>query len=303
MFSFLRTRNAIRTISDYGDYPLVEIQGDLLKALQQCELEMLRDINRVCFQKKIDLMVGGGSLLGTVRHQGFIPWDDDIDLMLHREQVGQFVEAIRREYADRYTVQYLSDDMACGFIKIRKKGTTYVELGDELVPQNNGVYLDIFIIEHIPDGELLSKWFGFCCNLRLYIATSVYMYRYTSEQCRNAMRTSRDADRNYRFRSALGFLFSWRSPSEWFISNDRFFSRYQGKKTRRVSIITGRGHYFGEMFPKEVYEKTIELPFEDLIVQAPERYKTYLNQMYGPDYMELPPEGKREHHFVVKIEL
>ena len=303
MFSFLRTRDVLHQFLGQSDNGLIRVEGELLEKLQLTELEMLRDVNSLCRRENIDLMAGGGTLLGAVRHKGFIPWDDDIDLMIRREQVERFTELVRRELSDRYELQYLDDDMAFGFIKIRKKGTTYVEAGDPDGPMTNGVYLDVFISENVPDGALAYKLFGLACNARLYIATSVNMYENTDPAYRELVRRDRDAERNFRFRAALGRLFSWRSAGGWFCANDRFFSRYRSRRTRRVSIITGRGHYFGETFPREVYDQVTDLPFADLTVKAPARYETYLRQMYGANYMEVPPVEKREHHYVAKIEL
>lgn len=301
--SFLRTRNVLHGFLQKNNKALICIEGEQLQALQACELEMFRDINDLCFRENIPLMVGGGTLLGAVRHKGFIPWDDDIDLMLPRSYVDRFVKLVKSEFADRYTMQYHDGRMTNGFMKIRKKGTTYIEVGEETLPENNGVYLDVFIIENVPDQPLYNKLYGYLCNLRLYIATSVLIRQSTSDAYWTLLRQNKDAERNYKFRSALGFFFSWRNFDGWFRSNDKFFSRYSDRTTKRVSIITGRGHYFGEMFPREVYAETCELPFEDMTVKAPRQYTTYLRQMYGENYMQLPPEDKREHHYVIDMKL
>lgn len=301
--SFIRTRDILHRVLKDSSIKLVKVEGQLLKELQKCEWNMLYEINTICFENGIDLMMGGGSLLGTIRHQGFIPWDDDIDLMIRREQVKKFIWLLENNVSDKYNIQYNSSDMQCSFIKIRKKETTYIELGDENIPAQNGVYLDVFIIENIPDNIIKRTFFGIRCNLRLYIASSVSMYYNSSNEYREIMHKSIESEINYIIRTFLGFIFSWRKPSDWFIHNNKFFSRYHEQKTKMVSIISGRGHFWGEMFPKTIFEEMIDMKFEELIVKVPKEYKTYLQQMYGDNYMQVPPVEKREHHYVKAIKL
>lgn len=302
---FLSARNVISENIISVDQQIKAIEHDDLKKLQECELSMLRDVNAICKQHDLHLMLGGGTLLGAVRHKGFIPWDDDIDLMIMRHEVDTLIQLVEDHLSDQYEIQYAHDDYEhyMSFIKIRKKDTTYIEMGYEHLPNADGVYLDIFIIENIPDHKLARNWFGLVCNFLLFLGPSLIFFEFESKIEKKLYGSSFKGKLLYQARKCLGFLFSWKSVYEWYAIMDHYFAKYKNlHQSRMVTIPTGRRHYFGEMLPRHYFSEFVLLPFEDLEVYAPVAYKEYLVNLYGKRYMELPPVEKREKHYVVDFD-
>ena len=155
----LSTFDVFKQVDSEG---LIEVTGEKLCALQGVLLQMLRDVDSVCSRHGIPYTLGGGSCLGAVRHQGFIPWDDDLDINMTREGYRRFAEAYGAELQEKY---WLHDcertpgyDLA--FPRLRLKGTT-VRTRDDFDNQECGAYIDIFIIDNAPSNALLRNAHGF----------------------------------------------------------------------------------------------------------------------------------------------
>lgn len=125
-----------------------------LRKLQLIELEMLLEVDRICRENKIRYMISSGTLLGAVRHKGFIPWDDDLDTYMLREDFEKFCEEWNKDAdKDKFFLQtYKTDpEYRWGYAKIRRKGTEYLRDGQEAIKCMSGVSMDIFILDYIPD--------------------------------------------------------------------------------------------------------------------------------------------------------
>mgnify|MGYP004649564897 CR=1 FL=1 len=127
-----------------------------LRRLQLIELEMLLEVDRICRKNKIKYMISSGTLLGAVRHKGFIPWDDDLDTYMLREDFEKFCAAWEQD-ADKnsfFLQTYKTDpEYRWGYAKIRRKGTEYLRDGQEAIKCMSGVSMDIFILDNIPDSR------------------------------------------------------------------------------------------------------------------------------------------------------
>ena len=123
-----------------------------LRKLQLIELEMLLEVDRICRENKIRYMISSGTLLGAVRHKGFIPWDDDLDTYMLREDFEKFCEEWNKDAdKDKFFLQtYKTDpEYRWGYAKIRRKGTEYLRDGQEAIKCMSGVSMDIFILDYI----------------------------------------------------------------------------------------------------------------------------------------------------------
>ena len=129
-----------------------QISNEELKKLQRIELEMLIELDRICRKHQVSYSLDGGTLLGAVRHKGFIPWDDDIDVIMLRPEYEKFRSACERELDQtRFFLQdYKSDPhYRWGYEKLRRLGTEHIRLGQESLKQRTGVFLDIFVADQI----------------------------------------------------------------------------------------------------------------------------------------------------------
>lgn len=271
------------------------------KALKGLLLEMYQDIIRFCDEHHIVIMLGGGSVLGSVRHNGFIPWDDDLDLMMSRADYIKFAESFEKYMGDKYEL-FIPDGkhkITNLFMKISRKGTLEEDIFTAGSPVKTGVSIDVFPMEYAPKNVVVRRIKGLFSNVFAYTAVSVYMFQNRSEEMKLAYSGTWKARTNYNIRLCLGALCSFRSYEKWYLSFDRFV---QTKEDSGIyTIPTGRRHYDGEVQPTEVFFPPREAEFEGQKAYVPRQVELYLERLYG-NYMELPPEEEREKHFYTKIQ-
>ena len=130
-----------------------ELTPEELKALQACFLEIIKDIDRVCQEHGLCYMAAGGTALGSVRHKGFIPWDDDVDILMPREDLNRFVELFEECMGDKYELTTPNSDkyqLESMISAVYKKNTLKAAFLDYNTPFPKGVHIDIFAIESVP---------------------------------------------------------------------------------------------------------------------------------------------------------
>lgn len=130
-----------------------------LRKLQLIELEMLLELDRICRKHNIRYFLADGTVLGAVRHKGFIPWDDDLDTRMSRSEFEKFCKVCETELdTSRFFLQTDKTDpeYRWGYAKIRRKGTEYLRAGQEAIKCMTGVSIDIFVIDNVPDSRLAA---------------------------------------------------------------------------------------------------------------------------------------------------
>lgn len=280
--------------------PLSEEERSKLK---RTLLDMTKEIDSVCRKYNIKMFLAGGSLLGAVRHGGFIPWDDDVDFGMTREDYSKFISIFHEELGDKYYLRCPNSPSPNGnrFMQIFKKGTVLETVEGNTPLQPKCVLLDVFPYDAVPDNLIHRIIKGLWCNGLMIIASSVTDYTYPNDEYKRMMSKSFSGQMLRIAMSVIGFLFSWRSPAKWFNTVDKAIQ--YNKLSHYITSATGRRHYFGEMFPTDVFLPLQEIKFENLTLYAPADPDTYLRHNYGEDFMTPPPEGKRESHFVKRLEL
>lgn len=296
----LSTNNLFKKVKTLGR---VEITGDLLLQLQGVLLEMLSDFSAVCEKYGFYYSLCGGTALGAVRHRGFIPWDDDVDVFMHRKDLDEFYKVYEKELADKYDLHSceVTPELGIPIIRLLKKGTTLV-LHDTLDSKEKGVFIDICLLENAPDNRILrtlhgigSLYYGFCVScVRFYYKRDLYRKQFV------------DADEYVKSeiekKIKIGRLFSWRTLDKWTLKYSKWNALCKNNESEYVVCPTGMKHYFGELFPRNIYMKTTPVLFENKTFQIIKEYDWALTRLYG-DYMQIPPEDKRESHFVIDIKL
>lgn len=277
---------------------LHELTQEELHDLQMCFLEILKDIDRVCKEHNICYMAAGGTCLGSVRHQGFIPWDDDVDILMPREDLNRFVKLFDRCLGDKYEMtspnsQYQLESMISAVYKKNTLKQSFLSLN---TPFPKGVHIDIFAIESVPMNPVARRIKGTVAMGLQYIAVSTLFYTYRSREKKEFFFQTLAGKINYCLRVTVGFLFSFRPYEKWGNLFDRFV---RGKKdTDLWGVPTDTRHYFGHIMPKSVYYPPIQGPFEDMMLNLPRDTDTYLKNQYG-DYMTIPPVEEREKHWSI----
>ena len=277
-----------------------KLTDEVLKRLQHELLLMLIDVKYVCDKYNIDYMLSGGTMLGAIRHQGFIPWDDDIDIMMLRHEYEKFVDKFEKEFPEKYIVakplsnpRYLSK-----MVKIYKRGTTYIEIPTAGVGGMDMIFIDLFIIENVPAPGLRRKIKSTIYDFAFKASSVCIEYLYPSPIIESKAKQIAELSDYYKFRKRMGCVFAHVGGIKFYLWICERLGN-QKKKTGWLGIPSGIS-YEKEIFPETVYMKLTTKSFCGIEVKVPDDYDTYLNNLYG-NYMEIPPENKREYHVAYKI--
>lgn len=284
------------------DY-LKPIKEEDAKALKALLLDMYKDIATLCDKHGLVYMMGGGTCLGTIRHHGYIPWDDDLDLMMPRASYEELISCLSKgELGDMYEYDTPNATKDCKntFLKIYRKHTFNVEITSETAPGPKGIYIDIFPMDYAPKNITRRKLKGLLSDFLQAVCTCVLYAQYPSKKYKEFMSLDPEALKRYKQRMFIGKMFGIIPHRKWVWWFDQFNAHT--KETGLMTIPTGRKHYFGETQPSSVFLPTQKAKFEGLEVNVPADYDAYLTALYR-DYMSIPPVEKRERHFVYKFSL
>lgn len=247
-----------------------------LKAVWAVELDLLEEFMRICAKYGIKYQIFGGSLLGAIRHKGYIPWDDDLDIALTREEYRRFLEVAPKELKEPYFLQTaLSDRMFFfGTARLRNSLTTGVIDWFDRPEYNNGIYIDLYVL----DGQAMTWWQNFFRSKLKWFAEKLLM---ASTYLGKASWSKRLF---YNMIRPFASLFSYETRYAFY---ERQLMRYN-KDAAILSQVTHGDYTYKYRIRKEHWESTTMVPFEWLMVPAPADYDSVLKGIYG-DYKKLPP--------------
>lgn len=282
----------------------IEISGDILLDVQRVLAMILEDVVAACEESGARYTLSGGTCLGAVRHQGFIPWDDDLDLNIVHEDFANLRSVLEKRYPGKYSFQVpgatSSYDLA--FPRIRLNGTVVRTRDDFDRPSEEcGLYVDVFYLENVPNNGVLRKLHGLG-SMGLGFLYSCRRFAAYSEQYKALLGNDSEALKAFAFKERLGKLVSFWSTDRWTKAWDDWNSNCHGE-TDYLTIPVGRKHYFGELHPRAVFFPVSEGVFGGLRVALPGKAQDYLTKLYGSDYMTPPAVGDREVHSVFEFDL
>ena len=260
-----------------------------LRQLQLCELEILDEFVRICEKHNLQYYLVGGTLLGAVRHQGFIPWDDDIDVAMPREDYDRFAEISVKELAPQYFYQCPETDphYFLTYAKLRRNGTEVYEERFKDAKFHKGVFIDIFPLDFCPRP-------GLVCHF-LFNVLAVMNYRGQVD--------SGEPYEPYREISGkIGYgVLRLFSPGGLVGLRKRFLRLSRGlSKKIYIACYTGAYGYQKEVFPVDWFQAGRKLSFEGRRFLAPIACEQLLSRSYGEAYLSLPPEEDRKQHTLVE---
>lgn len=251
--------------------------NDNLRGLQKKELSILKEIDIICRNHGIDYWLDGGTCLGAIRHEGFIPWDDDIDIAIRLEDLPRFIECAQKELPENLFVQTMKSDPSSRLhiTKVRDLNSFYVEFRDDFSrPYQKGVFVDIFPFIEYPSANM--KWMK---HIILAICRS------------KAILT-------------VQHYYSLRSFVEFFYFGAKYVLNSMLWKC--LCVCCAKGKYYGNVVENNGYGivhrydsvfPTSKVKFEDAEFNAPHNPDAYLKDLYR-NYMQLPPEDKRKVHSI-----
>ena len=272
-----------------------------LTAVHQANLKMLKEIDRICRKHQIQYMLDAGTLLGAVRHKGFIPWDDDVDLVFTRENYERFAQVVRKE---------LPEGMELLEPRQLQGGNAFYDLTPRIIYVNsqthedgeemkfyggglNHLWVDLFILDKLPENKAAAAFTRF---LQMAVYGLAMGHRYRLDYSKYSLM-------NKIFVAALAAI------------GKRIPMRTIRGLQRRVSVKDNKGksrlRYYSNYQPDYLYvtlneewiKETVDLPFEDTMLMAPKGWNQVLTWIYG-DYQKLPPEEKRvPTHSSIEIQI
>ena len=266
------------------------LSSEELRKLQLVLLEMLTELDRICNKHNIRYCIIAGTMLGAVRHKGFIPWDDDLDVAMTRSEYERFREACKTELdVDKFFFQDNTTDphYPWGYGRLRRLGSDFVRVGQEHLKMKTGIFLDVFPLDSVPDFPPLRGLFTAYCFLLRKILYS---------------RVGAVSEKNKTKRFFYCLLRN--IPSVWvFKQLSRLHCYGRGRNTKYVRILTfptPKGRPYGYL--RKWYVNLSSIEFEGRAFPCAKDWDEYLTYKFG-DYMTLPPPEQRHWHPVSKFNL
>lgn len=268
-------------------------EGDAVMAaishLQRIELDILLDVAKACRELGIEFFLGEGTLLGAIRHGGFIPWDDDIDLIMRRSEYERFLELAPAHLGSKYAVQHSStvEGYWSPFVKVRlvEGDQQYRQAHIAHLSADNGPLIDIFPVEYVPRDRgpglrLQAKY--------IRILRTILMLKLKAKESTDW--------KKWLMRLAGGLL------TTRFIHRqlDWAFKLHDGERQPYMANLASYHPLHCQVVPTEVYDQMVTVKFEGHDMPVPAGYDQLLTTIYG-DYLTPPPEHQRviKHKFVL----
>ena len=289
---------SLKTIED-GHNGLHIVTDDELAKLKKVLLDMTSFIKEVCDKNGIEWGLTGGNALGAIRHKGFIPWDDDVDICMTRENFRKFAAAFPSKEQDRYELLLPGDkDNYWHFPRVYDTKTVCTTL--QVVGRGTGVPIDIIIIEDMYDNKIHDFLHGVRGTFYLFVISCLATHKRKKTYFKYG---NAELKRKVQLRDAFSVFFRWRSIEKWIAVADKFFGKVHNPNSKRVCCPYGAQHFFGEIYRRKDMCRFVMMPFEDREYPVFKGVHRIMKQRFGEDYMQLPPEDKREKHSFIRLDL
>ena len=263
---------------------------ELLQHIKDVELLILKDFIEICEENDIGYYLWFGTEIGAVRHQGFIPWDDDIDVVMFREDYEKLLKVMEEKDCEKYTIldSRYDEHYFFQFGRISLNGTHWTEFWDDEVPFKLGLHVDLFILDKVPKNKFkrfiyMRRCLIFC---KLYAISTIKFYDYNKifvlalNLCHNIF-------------NKIGL-----TPKYFQKRSLKLFRKYENTESEYIADLTMNELPY---FKISDFKPAKKVKFEDLDVFVANNQDATLGQIFG-DYMQLPPEEERVAHILNEID-
>ena len=263
---------------------------DTVKSVQEKILETMKYIDQLCRKNGIVYYIMGGTALGAIRHGGFIPWDDDLDIFMTPSDYEKFKACFEKENSEQFILQeWRTTPDYLEYAKVRMNGTTFIEeCYKDRLDMHHGIYVDIMILHKVPESKFIQK-------LVYYESKFVTLYALSQRNWKPKSRAQELVLKSLKLmpKKLMAKLFYRRIYKYDNLENGFKYCYWITPAKFRNGL-----------FDKSFFESPVDIPFEDTVLLGSEKIREYLTYRYG-DYMKLPSESERlaaVHAFVFDTE-
>lgn len=285
---------------EWNDESLAKFKGELLSIAE--------DFIAVCEKHNLTYVLAYGSALGAVRHQGFIPWDDDLDINMPRKDFNKFLEICEKEMGDKYFIRAVmkGDRVAVPTIHIRKKNTRYVNFSDIVKMQREpeemrGIYIDVAAFENAPNNKYLRKLDGIVNLGILFIMSCIEISESICYLKKLGVALNPEEKTALRLKNVVGSIFGLVPLYKWYKFYDWYASKNKNDESEFVCAYCGFKNIRKSTYLRSNIVEPVKFNFEGRKWNVPKDFDYYLKICYK-DYMKLPPLENRKVHPVFELE-
>lgn len=294
----ISTKSIYKNICNSGEGK--ELSKEELLLLQDHLIKMYRDIEKVCSNHNIEICLAYGNVIGALRHNGWIPWDDDLDIHMIREDYEKFLSIYSKELPSQYKVSsYLTEGGSYArFAKIIDTSTVFVGLAGEKT-SDSGCFVDIFPIDHVYNHPMRNKIKRYWSLFLMYTAGSVMQVERKSPKYKRLMFRSKAGKTNWYIRQVWGRIFSFINYRKW----NEYIEKFGiNNNSEYIHIIADQKNCY------KPTKKDLIIPFKSIDlpgigrVNIPNKPEEYLEKNYG-DWRKIPDDSDKWHHYVSEIRI
>ena len=266
---------------------LKDYNNDDLKHLQRVELKILKDVISICENHNLKYYAYGGTALGAIRHGGFIPWDDDVDIVMFRDDYEKLLKIMETELSDEYYVlNFRKQKYYCySFTEVCLKGTSFHNLDEYILQYDKGICIDIFPLDNVPKSRLKQIIHHYRVTILYHLVVNSIHKINTPNKILSLIHSIT----HYTLKAIPGYKFLKKRYYKCLI-------KYNKKETDYATVFFSQVDFlnFGKygFFEKKDFEPTKKVKFENIEINIQNNYDKILTTYYG-DYMTLPPKEKR----------
>lgn len=256
-----------------------------MNEVQQKILIIADEIKRICEKFSLRYYLDFGTLLGAVRHKGFIPWDDDIDFCMPRADYEKFIELCKTELKDQFALRCMNEEKYIYYyVKIDDKTTTMIEDFNSSSGYKGGIFVDIFPLDALPNGKMKRKIYILKCKY-LYLRANLALVDFSSK-------------RYPWYKRIIINVFKHSNGKKFLFKLNELLKKYDYDSAELVSSDILHNHPVS----RKLFEESAHYMFEGLEFLSVKNADEYLTELFG-DYMQLPPVEKRvsNHYYTLDI--
>ena len=255
------------------------LSNESVRDVQEKILETMKYIDKLCRENGISYYIMGGTALGAVRHGGFIPWDDDLDIFMTPSEYEKFKVVFEKENSSLFVLQeWRTTPKYLEYAKVRMNGTTFIEEHfKDFKDMHHGIYVDIMILHKVPESKFTQK-------LVYYYSKFVTLYGLSQRNWKPKTKSQALVLKSLKILPCkLMAKICYKKIYKYDDWDDGFEYCYWITPAK----------FRNGLFSKEFFDKTVDVPFEDTVLLGSEKIKEYLEYRYG-DYMKLPSEEQQK---------